>query len=71
MTLGDAIDRARTIQRDLEAGRLTIPYPDPIRRELLDLCGAFSRLCRTKEEARHVIARIQGPDGPPERELPW
>ena len=68
MTIDQAIVRIRAIQADLDAGRLTVPYPENIRTEILTLNDVFSTHCKTTEQARALIARI---NAPATRELPW
>jgi hypothetical protein len=68
MTVDYAIDRLQAIQADLDAGRLTMPYPEPIRRELMELADVFMAHCQTSEQARALMARIQTPET---LSLPW
>lgn len=68
MTIDQAIARIRTIQADLDAGRLTVPYPENVRTEILGLNEVFSAHCKTTDEARALVARI---NAPATAELPW
>lgn len=71
MTIDQAVKRIREIQADLDAGRLTVPWPEPIRREIFDLSETFSAHCKTFEEARALVQRIHGPAPAATAELPW
>lgn len=71
MNLELAVTRLRAIQADLDAGRLTVPYPEPIRRELMQLVGVCVASCGNREEARVLVAQIQAPEPINAAELPW
>jgi hypothetical protein len=68
MTLDQAVTRLRAIDADLAAGRLTVPYPEPIEREIAGLAEIISAHCQTSEQARELVQRISGSGV---SELPW
>jgi hypothetical protein len=68
MTIDQAIARIRAIQADLDAGRLTVPYPATVRSEIVSLSEVFSAHCKTTEQARALVARV---NAPATAELPW
>lgn len=65
LTLDRAIARAREIQRDLDAGRLTVPYPVHVREDLKACVRVFADYCTTPEKAAELGLRLNAP------ELPW
>lgn len=69
MTLDQAVLRVRAIQADLEAGRLTVPYPDAVNAELAQLGDVLADHCKTKQQAEDLVARIQAPAR--QAALPW
>jgi len=68
MNLDAAVARLQTIQADVDAGRLSVPYPEPIRRELMQLVGVCVASCETREQARALVQRLSEPAA---AELPW
>ncbi len=68
MTIDHAVKRIREIQADLDAGRLTVPYPETVRSEIVSLSEVFSAHCKTTEQARGLVARI---NARATAELPW
>jgi hypothetical protein len=69
VNLQTAVERARAIQDDLEAGRFTVPYPEEVRRELAEIEDLFVAHCQTADEARELVARLKAK--PQTAELPW
>lgn len=70
MTLDEAVRTARQIQADLEQGRLTVPYPEPVRKQIMRCCGVFMAEATDTEKARALVARLNAPE-PEEASLPW
>lgn len=68
LTIDQAVKRIREIQADLDAGRLAVPYPVPVRNEILALEEVFSAHCKTTDQARALVGRINAPAA---AELPW
>ena len=71
MTIDQAVIRIRAIQADLDAGRLTVPYPEPVLLEIRELSEVFSVHCKTFEQARELVRRIHAPESPAPARLPW
>jgi hypothetical protein len=65
LTLDQAVARARAIQRDVDAGRLAVPYPADVHADLAECVRVFAAYSITREKARELIARLEAP------ELPW
>jgi len=65
LTLDAAVAKAREIQRDLDAGRLVVPYPSEVREDLVACVRVFSDYCTTPERLRELAGRLDQP------ELPW
>jgi hypothetical protein len=70
MTVQEAVDKVRKIQKDLEEGRLRVPYPAEVRKALFECGGVFMAHATDSEKARELVARLQAPE-PVEAELPW
>lgn len=68
MTLAEAVKRARAIQAELEAGRLTVPYPEQVARELAQIEQVLADTCKTTEQAQAVVRRLHAPAT---ATLPW
>lgn len=64
-TLDEAVTRAREIERMLAHGTLTVPYPAPIRAELVECVRVFSEWATTPERLKELAGRLDAPD------LPW
>ena len=70
MTVQEAVDKVRKIERDLTEGRLRVPYPPEVRKTIF-ACGAvFMAHATDTVKARELVARIQAPE-PETVELPW
>jgi len=65
LTLDQAVERVRAIQRTLDRGALTVPYPDHVRADLVACSAVFSAYCVSNDLARALVARLGAPD------LPW
>lgn len=62
MTVQDAVDKVRKIQKDLDEGRPRVPYPREVR-ETLDRClGVFSAHATSVEKAREIVERLEAPE---------
>jgi hypothetical protein len=70
MTLDQAIDQARTIQADLAAGRLRVPYPPEVRRTIVACAQVFMAEATDTAKARALVARLNAPELET-TELPW
>jgi hypothetical protein len=70
MTLDDAVRVARSIQRDLEAGRLTVPYPEKIRVALRVCLSVFAREGDTAAKAQAITARLEAASDPTDVVVP-
>lgn len=64
-SLDDAVQRVREIQRALDHGVLTVPYPDDVRAHLVACHALFSAHCSNSALALELVARLNAP------ELPW
>lgn len=71
MTLDEAVDRARAIQRDLEAGKLTVPYPDDVRAQLAECCEVFNAFADDNSTAAELVRRLEAPEPVKQVGLPW
>lgn len=71
MTLDEAVAQARSIQRDLDAGRLAVPYPDEVRAQLAGCCEAFTEYANDNETAAELVRRLQAPEPAKTMALPW
>lgn len=71
MTLDEAIDQARTIQRDLDAGRLTVPWPDHVKAQLVECLVAFTGFAKDNATAGELVRRLEAPEPARAMELPW
>jgi len=70
MTVQEAVDKVRKIERDLTKGRLRVPYPPEVRKTIFDCGKVFMAEATTVEKARALVARIQAPE-PETADLPW
>lgn len=70
MTVQEAVDKVRKIERDLTEGRLRIPYPPEVRKQIFECGNVFMAEATTVEKARELVARINAPE-PVTAELPW
>ena len=64
MTLDDAIRVARSIQRDLNAGRLRVPYPEKVRLAIRVCMSVFAREGDTAVKALAITARLEAETDP-------
>ena len=64
MTLDDAIRVARSIQCDLDAGRLRVPYPEKVRVSLRVCLSVFMREGASRDAAMAIVARLEAPADP-------
>jgi hypothetical protein len=74
MLLAAALERNAEIQADLAAGRLTVPYPEAIKKELALMGEVFAQHCTTPETARELVRLInEAKPATPRKpaELPW
>lgn len=71
MTLDDAIAQARRIQRDLDAKRLTVPYPPEVRAQLAECLKVFMGYAKDNETAGALIARLEAREPAKAMPLPW
>lgn len=71
MTLDEAVVQARSIQRDLDAGRLKVPYPAEVRAQLAACCETFNEYANDNETAGELVRRLQAPEPAKTAELPW
>jgi hypothetical protein len=70
VTLTDAIATVRAIQADLEAGKFSVPYPEPVRHMLARCYRVIAGAAIDNGTALDLWARINAPLE--ERaELPW
>lgn len=65
LMLDEAVTRARAIQRDLDAGRLTVPYPPAVRADLAECVRVFGEWATTPERLKELAGRLD------QAELPW
>ena len=70
MTVQEAVDKVRKIERDLAEGRLRVPYPPEVRKAILECGGVFMAHATDTETARALVARLNAPL-PETAELPW
>jgi hypothetical protein len=70
LTLDDAIRTARSIQRDLENGRLHTPYPPNVQRTLYVCLTVFAREGDSEAKAQSITARLEAKDDPADTVLP-
>ena len=70
MTIQEAIDRVRTIQRNLESGHLRVPYPPEVRKAILQCGAVFMAHATSVAAARDLVERLTAPE-PVTAELPW
>lgn len=70
MTVQEAVDKVRKIERDLTEGRLRVPYPAEVRKTIFECGGIFMAYSTDTEKARELVARINAPE-PVTAELPW
>lgn len=66
MTLDAAVAQARRIQRDLDAGRLKVPYPPAVLAELDECCQVFA----ASPDAGEVMRRLEAQPAKA-MALPW
>jgi hypothetical protein len=69
MTVQEAVDEIRKIQRELDAGRLRPPFPTPIRKKVYECGKVFMAYSTSNEKAKELVALINAPEG--DLELPW
>jgi hypothetical protein len=65
-----AIATARGIQRELDNGKLTVPYPPHVAHSLLECSAAFNAYATDSEKAKALVTLLEAPE-PVEAELPW
>ena len=70
MTLHEAIAEARTIQTDLDAGRLSVPYPPDVRKRIMRCLAVMIRAATDTASAREIVQRLNAPERET-AELPW
>jgi hypothetical protein len=70
MTVQEAVEKVRTIERDLTEGRLRVPYPKEVRQAIFECGGVFMSYATDTEKARELVSRLNAPE-PVEAELPW
>jgi hypothetical protein len=69
MTLDEAVAMARRIQRDLDAGRLTVPYPAEVRAQLEECHQLLNEA--DDATAAELVRRLQAPEPAKTMALPW
>lgn len=70
MTVQEAVDTVRKIEKDLAEGRLRVPYPPEVCKMIFACGGVFLAYATDTAKARELVARISAPE-PVEAELPW
>lgn len=69
MSLDEAFAKARSIQRDLDAGTLTVPYPDLVQAQLVECCAVFN--ANEDDTAGELVRRLMAPEPAKAMTLPW
>lgn len=70
MTVQEAVDKVRKIEKDLAEGRLRVPYPPEVRKSIFECGGVFMGYATDVEKARELVARINAPELET-ADLPW
>ncbi|HJR01807.1 MAG TPA: hypothetical protein VKA83_09255 [Methylomirabilota bacterium] len=70
MTLDDAVRVARSIQRDLETGKLHVPYPPQVRRSLFVCITVFDREGVASKDAKAIVDRLAAVTDPTDVVVP-
>ncbi len=69
LNLDQAVELSRSIQRDLDAGKLKVPYPPDVRAQLVECCAVFN--ANGNETAGELVRRLQAPEPAKTLALPW
>jgi hypothetical protein len=70
VTVQEAVEKVRKIEKDLTEGRLRVPYPPEVRTAIFECGTVFMNHATDTEKARALVARINAPE-PATADLPW
>lgn len=70
LTLDDAVRVARSIQRDLDAGRLKVPYPEKVRVSMRICLTVFFREGDTTAKSAAIVDRLNAATDPTDTVVP-